>query len=93
METKNTLEIELFEANINSEIIEASYNVFDGDNEADVSNHQIQVATLIEWIEHNGYNAYCTDVLTGDYAAYPVREFLAENLNSLVKDYLTENLK
>lgn len=82
------LEIEVHEARISNSIVELSYTIYEGETTADVPKHQIKKSTLISFINEEGLNQYCSDVILGQYNEFSAEVYLEENLSEVVKSYL-----
>lgn len=92
METKNTLEIELWSVREEGGNYWVEYSIYEGESESNVS-QQIETKTILEFIKKVGYNAVCTDLLKGIYEEFDPKETLDEATYMIVKDFLLDNLK
>lgn len=85
-----TKEIEIWEAEINGSQVNVSYTIFDGELAIEDKKDTIMRDSLRSFIIEKGLNEYCEDVLTGDYNSMDSADYLSENLNAVVKQYLEE---
>lgn len=86
-----TIEIEIHEAKITGNVVSVDYTIYDMESQSDV-NQQISKDKLVNYIIEKELNVYCSDIILGEYTAFATNDYLVENLNEVVNQYLMENL-
>lgn len=76
-------EIEIHEAAIDNSIVNIAYS----DAQVDVT-MQIKKSTLINFIQEEGLNEYCSDVILGEYNHLCAETYLTDNLFEVCKLFI-----